>query len=250
MDRLSVAVITHNEEEDIRDCLESVKWADEIVVIDSSSTDKTVEICRRYTDKVFEKEWSGFSNQKNYAIDASTNPWVLVIDADERITEGLREEIRGILNDDTACDGYFIPRKNYFLGRWIRHGGWYPDYSIRLFRKDKGRFEQREVHESVRINGKTARMKNPLEHYTYRSLSEYLQRMDRYSTLAAREMAGGGRKAGPGSIIFRPVFTFIRMYVLQQGFREGIYGLVLSALYSYYTFVKYAKLWEINASEK
>jgi hypothetical protein len=132
------------------------------------------------------------------------------------------------------------------LGRWIRYGGWYPDYSIRLFRKDRGRFEQREVHESIRINGKTDKLKNPLEHFTYRNLSEYIQRMDRYSTLAAIEMNGGGRRSGPGNILFRPILTFFRMYILQQGFREGIYGLLLSVLYSYYTFVKYAKLWEMR----
>lgn len=243
---LSVAIITNNEEEEIKDCLECVKWADEIVVVDSYSTDNTLGICRQYTDKVFQNEWSGFSNQKNYAVDLTKNPWVLILDADERVSEGLRKEIKEILDKDPEVDGYFIPRKSYFLGRWIRYGGWYPDYSIRLFRKDKGRFEQREVHESVRINGKAGRLRNPLEHYTYRSLSEYLQRMDRYSTLAAREMARRGRRAGPVNILFRPFFTFFRMYILQLGFRDGIYGLLLSILYSYYTLSKYAKLWEIN----
>ncbi|MBI5198793.1 MAG: glycosyltransferase family 2 protein, partial [Nitrospirae bacterium] len=243
MTRLSVAIITYNEEEKIQDCLESIKWADEIVVVDSFSTDKTLDICRQYTDKVFQHEWSGFSYQKNHAIDVTTNPWVLILDADERVSEGLRKEIKEVLEKDFGVDGYFMPRKSYFLGRWIRYGGWYPDYSIRLFRKDRGRFEQREVHESIRIDGKTGKLKNPLEHFTYRNLSEYIQRMDRYATLAAIEMNGEGRRSGPGNILFRPILTFFRMYILQQGFREGIYGLLLSVLYSYYTFVKYAKLW-------
>lgn len=246
MSRLSVAIITYNEEEEIRDCLESVKWADEIVVVDSFSTDKTLDICRQYTNKVFQHEWSGYSNQKNYAINVTTNPWILILDADERVSERLTKEIKEILDKDLGVDGYYIPRKSYFLGRWIRYGGWYPDYSIRLFRKDKGRFEQREVHESVRINGKTAKLKNHLEHYTYRNLSEYIQRMDRYSTLAAMEMVGEGRRSGPRNILFRPILTFFRMYILKQGFREGIYGLLISVLYSYYTFLKYAKLWEMR----
>ncbi|MEK6691241.1 MAG: glycosyltransferase family 2 protein [Nitrospirota bacterium] len=246
MSRLSVAIITYNEEEEIKDCLESVKWADEIVVVDSFSTDKTLDICRQYTNKVFQHEWSGYSNQKNYAINVTTNPWILILDADERVSERLTKEIKEILDKDLGVDGYYIPRKSYFLGRWIRYGGWYPDYSIRLFRKDKGRFEQREVHESVRINGKTAKLKNHLEHYTYRNLSEYIQRMDRYSTLAAMEMVGEGRRSGPRNILFRPILTFFRMYILKQGFREGIYGLLISVLYSYYTFLKYAKLWEMR----
>lgn len=246
MSRLSVAIITYNEEEEIKDCLESVKWADEIVVVDSFSTDKTVDICRQYTNKVFQHEWSGYSNQKNYAINVTTNPWILILDADERVSERLTKEIKEILDKDLGVDGYYIPRKSYFLGRWIRYGGWYPDYSIRLFRKDKGRFEQREVHESVRINGKTAKLKNHLEHYTYRNLSEYIQRMDRYSTLAAMEMVGEGRRSGPRNILFRPILTFFRMYILKQGFREGIYGLLLAVLYSYYTFLKYVKLWEMR----
>lgn len=246
MSRLSVAIITYNEEEEIKDCLESVKWADEIVVVDSFSTDKTLDICRQYTNKVFQHEWSGYSNQKNYAINVTTNPWILILDADERVSERLTKEIKEILDKDLGVDGYYIPRKSYFLGRWIRYGGWYPDYSIRLFRKDKGRFEQREVHESVRINGKTAKLKNHLEHYTYRNLSEYIQRMDRYSTLAAMEMVGEGRRSGPRNILFRPILTFFRMYILKQGFREGIYGLLISVLYSYYTFLKYVKLWEMR----
>ncbi len=252
MEKISVAIITHNEEGDIRDCLESVKWADEIVVVDSFSTDRTVEICQQYSDKVFQREWPGFSVQKNNAIDLTTNTWVLIIDADERVSEGLKAEIKEVLSlgsfgrNGPEFDGYLIPRRSYFLGRWIKYGGWYPDYSVRLFRKDKGRFEQREIHESVKINGKTGRLKNPLEHYTYRSLSEYIRRMDSYSTLAAREMAKTGRGSGIGSMLYRPLFTFFRMYVLQQGFREGIYGLLLAILYSYYTFVKYAKLWEMK----
>ncbi len=165
---LSVAIITHNEEDNIRDALESVKWADEIVVVDSFSTDRTQVICREYTDRVYSVEWTGFSEQKNRAVSMTRYPWVFVLDADERITETLRDEIIALLRKSPAVDGYFVPRKNYFGNRWIRHGGWWPDYTLRLFRREKGLFEMREVHEAVKLNGNTGRLKNPIEHYITR----------------------------------------------------------------------------------
>jgi glycosyltransferase involved in cell wall biosynthesis len=140
---LSVAIITHNEENNIRETLESIKWADEIVVVDSFSTDRTQEICRKYTDKVHSLTWNGFSSQKNRAVSLTTNPWVLVIDADERVTDGLRDEIITLLKSSPAEDGFFVPRKNYFGNKWIKHGGWWPDYSMRLFKREKGSFERR-----------------------------------------------------------------------------------------------------------
>lgn len=239
---LSVAMITRNEEDNIRDALESVKWAEEIVVVDSFSTDRTTEICRQYTDKVFSVEWAGFSEQKNRAISLTTQPWILVLDADERVTDPLREEIQSLLSNSPPLDGYYVPRKNYFCNRWIRHSGWWPDYSLRLFRREKGRFEEREVHEAVKIDGKRGYLKNPLEHYTYRSIQDYMERMESYSTLAARELLKKGRTAGILDIIFRPAATFCRMYFLQAGFLDGIYGIILAYLYSLYTYNKYSKL--------
>lgn len=239
---LSVAIITYNEEENIRDALESVKWANEIVVVDSFSNDRTTEICKEYTDKVSSVEWSGFANQKNKAISLTTMPWVLVIDADERVTEGLRDEIISVIKDNPTIAGYYIARKNFFGGRWIRHGGWWPDYTLRLFRRDKGRIEDREVHEAVRVDGKVGYLKNPLEHYTYKDVNDFLKRMELYSSLSAKELYKNNRRASILDIIFRPPATFLRMSILQLGILDGVYGIILAWLYSVYTYKKYSKL--------
>ncbi len=243
---LSVAIITHNEEDNIRGALESVKWADEIVVVDSFSTDRTAEICREYTDKVFSFEWSGFSEQKNRAVSLTTNPWVLVLDADERVTRELKDEILDVIKDKSSMDGYYLPRKNYFARRWIKHGGWWPDYTLRLFRREKGLFEAREVHESIKVLGSTGYLKNPIEHYTYKGIDDYLKRMQTYSTLAAKELLKKGRRANIFDIIFRPPATFFRMFFLQLGMLDDIYGIILAYLYSVYTYKKYWKLREMR----
>ena len=239
---ISVAIITHNEEDNIRDALESAKWADEIVVVDSLSTDRTQEICREYTDKVYSFEWTGFSEQKNKALSMTTHPWVFVLDADERITDKLRDEIVNLLKDTPPMDGYYIPRKNYFGKKWIKHGGWWPDYTLRLFRREKGLFEAREVHEAIKVNGNTGHLKNPMEHYTYKGINDFLKRMHTYSTLAATELFRNGRRANIFDIIFRPPATFCRMFLLQLGILDGIYGIILAYLYSVYTYKKYSKL--------
>ncbi|HIC91363.1 MAG TPA: glycosyltransferase family 2 protein [Syntrophaceae bacterium] len=245
MESLSVTIITYNEGKDIRDCLESVKWADEIIIVDSFSTDKTVDICEEYTDKIYKEEWKGYASQKNSAIDKAKSDWILSIDADEKVPNPLKEEIFSVLSSPNKKEGYFIARKNFFCGRWIKHGGWYPDYTMRLFRKGKGRFPVREVHESAVVTGATGYLTNPLEHYTYQSVSDFLQRMNQYSSLSAQEYFHKGKRAKLIQIIFGPIFTFIRMYIIQRGFLDGYLGLLLSVLYSYYTFTKYAKLKEL-----
>lgn len=239
---LSIAIITYNEEANIRDALESVRWADEIVVVDSLSTDKTLEICREYTDKVFSVEWSGFSGQKNKAVSLTTQPWVLVLDADERVSDDLKAEIVRAISNPDAADGYHIARKNYFSGKWIRHGGWWPDYTLRLFKREKGAFEEREVHEAIKVNGETERLENPILHYTYSSVDDFFIRMEKYSGLAAKEMHKKGRKASFLDLIFRPPATFIRMYCIRLGILDGLYGIILASLYSVYTYKKYSKL--------
>jgi len=246
---ISVAIITYNEEENIRDALESVRWADEIVVVDSFSKDRTVEICREYTDKVFSIEWSGFSQQKNKAISLTTMPWVLVIDADERVTGPLRDEITTILREEPPQAGYYIPRKNFFSNRWIRHGGWWPDYTLRLFRRERGRIEDREVHEAIRVDGEVGYLRNPLEHYTYRDVSDFLKRMERYSDLAAKELHRRNRRATILDLILRPPATFLRMLILQMGILDGVYGIILAWLYSLYTYKKYSKLMEMDQGD-
>ncbi len=250
MEKISVAIITHNEERNIRDCLESVKWADEIVVVDNGSTDGTIKVCQEYRARVYQESWKGFSAQKNSAIEKTTNEWVLSLDADERIGPELRQEIEKVLQEEPPVDGYWIARKNYFLGRWIRYCGWYPDRNLRLFRKSRGRFTERAVHEKVEVQGKTATLIYPLVHETYRSLSDFLIRSDRYSTLAAGEMQRQGRRYRFGNAFFRPPLTFLQMYLLRAGFLEGYWGFLLSVLYSYYTFAKYAKLKDLGQRGK
>ncbi len=246
MPGLSITVITHNEEQNIVPCLESARWADEIVVLDSGSTDRTVELARQFTERVFTVAWEGFGKTKNRAVDAATMPWIFVLDADERITPELRQEIEGILRTDGPLDGYRVPRRNFFCGRFIRHLGWYPDYSIRLFRKERGRFVEREVHESVQVQGRVGTLVHPMLHYTYRSLSDFLQRLDRYSTLAARELVKQGKKPVWGELVWRPFLTFLKLYFLQRGFLDGRDGYTLAFLYSTYTLVKYAKARELR----
>jgi len=249
MNKISVAIITQNEEANIRECLETLRWADEIVVVDSGSTDQTREICRQYQAQVFQEEWKGFARQKNSAVGKTCNEWVLSVDADERVPKELQEEIVRIFDPHPPLDGYFLARKNFFLGRWIKRCGWYPDYTLRLFRKDRARFEEREVHEQIKVQGKVGYLQYPLEHFTYRSLSDFIQRSDRYSTLAAREMKNEGRRFRYTDLFFRPPFTFIQMYLLRAGFLEGYFGFLLSILYSFYTFAKYSKLKELHSLE-
>lgn len=241
-----MAIITKNEESNIRDCLESVKWADEIVVVDNGSTDGTQKICQDFQARFYLEEWKGFSSQKNSAIEKTRNEWVLSLDADERVSPELSREIQQALNNNPKFDGYFIVRKNFFLGRWIRHCGWYPDFNLRLFRKSLGRFQQREVHEKIEVQGKVGYFEHAMEHNTYHSLDDYFKRMNRYSTLAAREMAREGKRFRLRDAFFRPPFTFFQMYFLRIGFLEGYLGFLLSGLYSFYTFAKYIKLKELQ----
>jgi len=246
---LCVTIVCRNEAQEIGACLESVRWADEIVVCDSGSTDGTLEICRGYTDRLYVDPWRGFSGHKNLALERATQEWVFSLDADERVTPALAAEIREVLADAGARDGYTVPRKNYFLGQWIRHGGWYPDRTVRLVRRGKGSFQPRAVHEAMRVDGSVGQLRHPFDHFTYRSLSAYLQRMDRYSTLAADELWQGGRRARISDLCLRPPATFLRMYLLRAGFRDGTAGLILAGLYAAQTLAKYAKLWERGSRE-
>jgi len=240
---VSVVIVTKDEEVNIEDALKSVADAKEIIVVDAFSKDNTIEICRKYTDKVFQHQWEGFARQKQKAVDYAEGAWVLILDADERVTPELKTEvISAISNAD--CNGYYMPRENYFIGKWVKHGGWWPDYTLRLFQKDKGRFEIREVHEKVVVEGKTAYLKNPLKHYTYRSISDFVLRAEKYSTLAAKEIRKNSGNAGLFSLTVNPLATFFKMYFLRRGFLDGSRGLILALLYSYYTFLKYVKVWE------
>jgi glycosyltransferase involved in cell wall biosynthesis len=241
---LSVAIITLDEETNIGPCLESVKWADEVVVCDSGSRDRTMEIAAGYGARTFQDDWLGFAAHKNLAVSRCSQPWILVLDADERVPPPLREEIEGILRSDAAGDGYSLGRKNFFLGAWIRHGGWSPDRSVRLFRRGQGRFRPRAVHEVVKVSGRIDALQHPLEHYTYALISDFLRRMERYAALAAGELFATGHRCGVVDLTLRPAWTFLRMYLVRRGFLDGWRGLLLAGLYASYTFAKYAQLWE------
>ena len=240
---VSVAIVTKNESRNIKDSLESVKDFDDIVVVDAFSSDNTTEICRKYTERVYEHEWQGYAAQKQTAIDYANNDWVLILDADERVTPELRQEIMKKVKEN-SLSGFYIPRKNFFLGKWIRHSGWWPDHTLRLFKKDVSKMEQRAVHEKVNVNGAVGHIRAPFEHYTYRTISEYIGKMDNYASLSAEELGNRGFISAFISMLFSPVVVFLKMYLLRQGFRDGIHGLVLAVLYSFYTFLKYAKVLE------
>ena len=247
MNRLSVIIITCNEEENIKHCLESVKWSDEIVIVDSFSSDKTVEIAREYTSQVFQNKWTDFSQQKNLALEKASSEWILNIDADERVTPELKKEILAVLNSQfQSFDGYYIPLRNNYLGRWIRHCGWYPDYHLRLFRRGKGRFNERIVHESVVVEGKKGHLKFCLNHYSYKNLSDHLNKIDKFTSLAAEEMFTNGKRARVFDLLLRPLVKFIKMYLIKRGYLDGIYGLIVSIMGSFSVFAKYLKLWELS----
>jgi glycosyltransferase involved in cell wall biosynthesis len=241
--RVSVTVVTWNEEERLRRCLESVAWADEIVVVDAGSEDKTVEIARGFTDHVLVRPWDGFAPQKNFAVERATGEWVLSLDADEEVSPELAEEIRRVIAAPSA-EGYAMPRRNIFWGRWVRHGLLYPDWQLRLFRRGHGRFVERQVHESVEVDGRVERLTSALVHRSYRDVADFIARTNRYTTLAAEDWVRRGRPIRRIDFIFRPAGRFLSMYVVHAGFLDGWRGFLLAVLYAYYVFVRSAKVWE------
>lgn len=241
---LSVVVITRNEEANIERCLRSAAWADEIVVVDSQSSDRTAELARAFTEKVLVTEWRGYAAMRELAVTRAAHDWILWVDADEVITAELAAEIRQTLDGDAEVAAYAIPLRTFFLGKWIRHCGWYPDYKIRLFRKDRASFSQALVHEGVIVEGPMRRLKAALLHFTAPSLGHYWKKLDAYSSLSAEEMRRQGRQGRLFDLWIRPAVRFLNMYVLRLGFLDGAHGFVLCALSSYYVFAKYAKLWE------
>jgi glycosyltransferase involved in cell wall biosynthesis len=245
--KLTVTVITRNEAANLGAALDSVAWAGEIVVVDSHSTDETVAIARRHNARVEVRDWPGFSAQKNYAASLASNDWILSIDADERVTPELAAEIAALLGSEPPQRGYRVPRVSHYLGRWIRGTDWYPDYQLRLYDRRAGEWNGRRVHESVRLNaqaGSPGRLGHDLQHFPYRDISHHLATIDRYTTLAAEQMAADGRTPSIAGVAFHPPFAFLRNYVLRGGFRLGGVGFVVSVLNAYYVFLKLAKGWE------
>lgn len=242
--KISATVITLNEEDRIAGALESLVWADEIVVVDAGSADRTREIARRYTDRVLVHPWSGYAAQKRYAESQASHDWIFSLDADERVSPRLRRSIERVKREGPRYEGYRVARRAWYLGRWITHGGWYPDYQLRLYRRDRARWAGDFVHESVRVEGRVGRLAGDLWHLTRRSLSEHHEVLGRYTTLAAQEEAQRGRKATLARLLLQPALTFLRSYILRQGFRDGTPGLIIAGFAAYYVFLKYAKLWE------
>ncbi|MGQ0811856.1 MAG: glycosyltransferase family 2 protein [Nitrospiraceae bacterium] len=248
--KISAVVIAYNDEPYMRACLESLQWADEIIVVDSYSTDATEKISRGFTDKIFQHEFHGFGRLRNEAVAHASHDWVFSLDTDERAPAALQQEIRSVLHDPQA-DGYFVPRRNYFLGRWIRHCGWYPDYrQPQLFRKDRMRYRDDLVHEGFELKGKLSYLSEAAVQHPFRDIDHYLMKQDRYSELMARRMVDQGRAFHPYQLLAHPCFTFLKMYILRRGFLDGVPGLILAGLYAYYTFIKYARFWELSAKRE
>jgi glycosyltransferase involved in cell wall biosynthesis len=245
-EKLTALVPTYNEEAVIRDCLESLRWADEVFVVDSFSDDKTVEIALQYGSRVIQHRYVNSAAQKNWAIPQSGHPWVLLVDADERVTPELRDEIRGILEQGPRHPGYWIRRANHFLGKRMNHCGWETDKVIRLFKRDMARYEEKEVHAEIELPGPLPVLQHPLLHYSFRSFSQYWRKMQLYSDWGASQLFKEGKRAGWVSIGLRPLQRFLKMYLVRLGFLDGIHGLALSMLGAFAVFLKYAKLWELG----
>jgi glycosyltransferase involved in cell wall biosynthesis len=243
---LSVIVPTYNEEANLRECLESVRFADEIMVVDSFSTDRTLEIARGFGARILEHEYVYSARQKNWAIPQAAHEWVLLVDADERVTPELREEIQRLLRDGPVADAYWIRRANHFLGRRIRHCGWGGDTVIRFFRRDVARYRDRRVHAEIELPGALPTLGHPLEHHTFRSFAQYWRKLELYSEWGAAQMYAEGRRARALEVFLRPLGRFIRMYVLRLGFLDRAHGLVLSMFGAFTVYLKYARLWEMT----
>jgi glycosyltransferase involved in cell wall biosynthesis len=244
---LSVAIITKNEAENLPACLKSISFAGQIVVVDSGSTDETVRIASDFGCDVFVEPWRGFGPQKQYAIDKCTNPWIMVLDADERIPRDTAQAIKNvIINPSITAAGFSFPRKNFFQGRWIRHAGWWPDRIVRLFRKGQGRMTPSKVHESVEVEGLVESLDCSIEHYTESRLSHILIKIDQYSTLGAEESFREGKTASIWSAVLRANLAFLHNYILRCGFLDGSPGLTLAITDAINRFSKYAKLAELN----
>ena len=249
MPKISVTVITQNEAADIGDALQSVGWADEIIVVDSHSTDETVAIARRYTDRVVVRDWPGYVDQKNYAATVASHDWILSLDADERVTPALAGEIAALSPSD-AHRGYRMPRVTFHLGRWIRTTDWYPDYQLRLYDRRAAQWTGRYVHESLTVRGSVGQLRNELQHFAYRDISDHLETIDRYTTYAARQMSENGQAVGWLRLAGHPPLAFLRNYLLRGGIRDGAPGFIISAMNAYYVFLKFAKLRELQRQKR
>lgn len=243
---LSAVVIARDEERRIVPCLESLSFADEIVVVDSGSTDGTAAAARRFTDKVHAVAWKGFGRQKQAAVDLAAHDAVLSVDCDERVTPELAAEIRSVLSGGPMLAGYSVPRRTFLGAKEIRHCGWYPDRTVRLFDRTRARFSDDIVHERVVVSGETGALRNHLLHYSFDGFADILRKMDRYTDLSARQMRDEGRRCGLADLTARPAFAFLKTYVLRLGFLDGVEGVEVAAAAALHVFAKYAKLRDLR----
>jgi glycosyltransferase involved in cell wall biosynthesis len=243
---VTATLITLNESANLEAALESVRWADEIIVVDAESTDDTVAIARRYTDRVFVRPWPGYIAQKNFAASQASHDWIFSLDADERVTPELAAEIKALVAAGPPCPGYRMPRVSHYLGRWLRSTDWYPDYQMRLYDRRRAKWAGRYVHESIQAVGDPGRLRAELQHHPYRDVSHHLRTIDRYSSLAAQQMVEDGRRTGPFRIVLHADAAFLRNYLLRGGIMDGAAGLIVSLLNSYYVAMKFVKLWEME----
>ena len=250
MPKLSAAVITFNEQSNICRCLESLRWADEIIVVDSFSTDATVELARRYTDRVLQRPWPGHVLQKQFALEQATGDWIISLDADEELSPEAADDIRQSLGSPTAgIDGFTFPRQSFYLGRWIRHGGWYPDRKLRLVRRGRARWTGEDPHDKLIADGPTRDFSGNINHYVYSDISHQLRTVDSFSAITARQWHAQGRRAGAAIMASKAIGKFLETYVWKLGMLDGMPGFIISVVSSYYVFLKYAKLWELQGGK-
>lgn len=247
--KISVIIITGNEEKNIRDCLKSVSWADEIIVVDSESKDLTVNIAKEFTDKVFIHKWEGFALQKSYALNLAKNEWILSLDADERVTPELADEIQNIDLSESKFDAYKIHRDNYFIGKKITSCGWGNDYQLRLFKKSKTKLTDRLVHEGFIVEGIVFKLKNSMIHYSYVNLKDGFKKINKYSTLEANEKYLHKKVTGI-SIVFKPMIAFLQHFVFRKGFTDGKHGLMVSLMHAITKLQVQMKMWELKKDKQ
>lgn len=244
--KISVVVIAFNKEDRLDAALKSVEGiASEVVVVDSFSTDNTVKISKKYTNRVYRREWTNYADQKNFANSKASFPWILSLDADERLSPELQEELLKLEEKEPQVSGYSMPRKVFYLGRWIRHSGWYPDRKVRLFRKDLSRWEGEYVHEKLAIQGEVKKLSGAIHHFTYRDIRDHLERINKFSSLGAQKLYAQKKKARWYHLLMLPLFRFLKSYAWRGGILDGFAGMVISVLNGYAVFVRYAKLREI-----
>jgi len=250
MPPLTVTIITLNEAAHIGAAIDSAAFADEILVVDSGSSDETAGIARTRGARVLTRAWTGYVDQKNFAAGQASHDWILSLDADERIPAALAGEVRGVLAGEPPYHGYRVPRVTFHLGRWIRTTDFYPDYQTRLYDRRFARWRGRYVHESVSVDGPPGRLKHDLEHYSFADLRDQIERINQYSTLAARQMFEAGRRTGPIEILVHPPAAFLRNYILRRGFLDGSAGLTISLMNAWSVGLKFMKLWELQKNPK